>query len=164
MAEDRGTTGTINLSQNVKEETINISGQIHHLPCYIKFNGPCSVSQYFKPKLKGKDIDGLTVKEAHFRGRKLQGTTISLPNGYSGFVLTKKTSGKRKACDVSEENSNNWEMKAMFDELTYWNHDSLPSKDDPFLRSFHWFAVAEALHKPVKAEDLATVDAAPGRN
>ncbi|XP_039070466.1 uncharacterized protein LOC120217445 isoform X2 [Hibiscus syriacus] len=133
MAEDRGTTGTINLSQNVKEETINISGQIHHLPCYIKFNGPCSVSQYFKPKLKG-------------------------------FVLTKKTSGKRKACDVSEENSNNWEMKAMFDELTYWNHDSLPSKDDPFLRSFHWFAVAEALHKPVKAEDLATVDAAPGRN
>lgn len=36
-------------------------------------------------------------------------------------------------------------MKAKFDKLTYWNHDTPPSKDDPFLRSFHWFAVAEAV-------------------
>ncbi|KAK8650315.1 hypothetical protein V6N13_139960 [Hibiscus sabdariffa] len=164
MEGDRGTTGSINLSQTVKEETINLSGQIHHLPCCIKFNGPCSVSQYFKPKLKGMEIDGLAVEEAHFRGRKLQGTTISLPNGYSGYVLAKKISGKRKSCDASEGNSDNWETKANFDKLTYWNHDSPPSKDDPFLRSFHWFAVAEALHKPVKAEDLAAVDASLGKN
>ncbi|KAE8734335.1 Phloem protein 2, putative isoform 1 [Hibiscus syriacus] len=56
------------------------------------------------------------------------------------------------------------EMKAKFDEFTYWNHDSIPSKDDPFLSSFHWFAVAEALHKPVKAEDMAAVDAALWKN
>ncbi|KAL4340180.1 hypothetical protein GQ457_08G025120 [Hibiscus cannabinus] len=164
MDGDGGTTGSITLSQTVKEETINLSGQIHHLPCCIKFNGPCSVSQYFKPKLKGMEIDGLAVEEAHFRGRKLQGTTISLPNGFSGYVLAKKISGKRKACDASEGNSDNWETKAKFDKLTYWNHDSPPSKDDPFLRSFHWFAVAEALHKPVKAEDLAAVDASLGKN
>ncbi|KAB2032911.1 hypothetical protein ERO13_D05G369200v2 [Gossypium hirsutum] len=129
MEEEKGTTGSINLSLNGREEKINLSGQVHHLPCCIKFNGPCNVSQYFKPKLKG-------------------------------FVLVKNNSGKRKAYDVSEGNSNDWEMKAKFDKLTYWNHDTPPSKDDPFLRSFHWFTVAEALHKQVKAEDLATIDAA----
>lgn len=46
---------------------------------------------------------------------------------------------------MSEEDSNCWEMKAKFDKLTYWNHDTYPSKDDDFLRSFHWFAVAEAV-------------------
>ncbi|WRX27993.1 Ribonuclease H2 [Theobroma cacao] len=108
----------------------------------------------------GMEIDGLAVEEAHFRGRKLQGTTISIPNGYSGFVLGKNNSGKRKACNVSEGSLNSWQMKAKFDKLTYWNHDSPPSKDDAFLRSFHWFAVAEALHKPVKAEDLTAASIA----
>ncbi|TYH91297.1 hypothetical protein ES332_A13G108100v1 [Gossypium tomentosum] len=108
MEEEKGTTGSINLSLNGKEEKINLSGQVHNLPCCIKFNGPCIVSQYFKPKLKNN-------------------------------------SGKRKACDVSEGNSNDWEMKAKFDKLTYLNHDTPPSKDDPFLHSFHWFTIAEAV-------------------
>ncbi|XVF87083.1 hypothetical protein PTKIN_Ptkin18bG0091900 [Pterospermum kingtungense] len=166
MEEGKGTVGSINLSQKDEEEKVNLSGQVHHLPCCIKFNGPCSVSHYFKPKPKGIEIDGLAVEESHFRGRKLQGTTISLPNGYSGFVLGKKKeiSGKRKACDLSEGRSDNWEMKAKFDKLTYWNDDSPPSKDDPFLRSFHWFAVAEALHKPVNSEDLAAAAVALGKN
>lgn len=38
------------------------------------------------------EIDGVKTEEAHFRGRKLQGATISLPSGYSGtfspFFLT----------------------------------------------------------------------------
>lgn len=37
-------------------------------------------------------VDGLSVEEAHFRGRKLQGTTVAIPHGYSGkpfyFLLT----------------------------------------------------------------------------
>ena len=30
------------------------------------------------------EVDGLSVNEAYFRGRKLQGTTMPLPQGYSG--------------------------------------------------------------------------------
>lgn len=30
------------------------------------------------------EVDGLSVNEAYFRGRKLQGTTVPLPQGYSG--------------------------------------------------------------------------------
>lgn len=66
----------------------------------------------------------------------------------SGFVLgqasNKNANGKRKACSDEEENPC-WEVKAKFDKMTYWNHDTLPSKDDTILRSFHWFSIAEAV-------------------
>lgn len=71
---------------------------------------------------------------------------FSLSNSCSlGFVLGKKNLGKRKVSDMSEANSNCWETKARFDKLTYWNHDTYPSKDDAFIRSFHWFGVAKAV-------------------
>uniref|UniRef100_A0A5B7B905 Uncharacterized protein n=1 Tax=Davidia involucrata TaxID=16924 RepID=A0A5B7B905_DAVIN len=149
-----GTVGSINLSS--RESTVDLTGQIHQLPCRIKYDGPCSVSHYFKPKPTGIEVDGLEVEEACFRGRKLQGTTIPLPEGYSGFVLGKKSPDKRKASDMPEESSN-WEMNGKFQSVTFWNHDSLPSQDDAFLRSFHWLAVAKALHQPVTAEDLESV-------
>lgn len=156
MEAKRGIAGSINLHRKDEGEEVNLSGEVHQLPCCIKFTGPSSVSQYFKPRSADVEVDGLRVEEAYFRGRKLQGTTISLPNGYSGFVLGKKSLGKRKASsDVSGGSTDCWEMKANFDKLAYWNPENLPSKDDAFLRCFHWFAVAEALHKPVKAEDLA---------
>ncbi|XP_031269886.1 ribonuclease H2 subunit C [Pistacia vera] len=150
--------GFINLRPNNGDESsaVNLSGQVHQLPCCIKYDGPCPVSHYFRPKSTGIEVDGLKVEEAHFRGRKLQGVTISLPDGYSGFVLGKKSTGKRKVSDTSEENSTCWETNARFDKLTYWNHDTCPTKDDVFLRSFHWFTISEALHKPVTAEDLVS--------
>ncbi|XP_044495901.1 ribonuclease H2 subunit C-like [Mangifera indica] len=160
MEEDRedSSLGFINLTPNNGDESlvVTLSGQVHQLPCCIKYDGPCPVSHYFKPKPTGIEVDGLKVEEAHFRGRKLQGVTISLPDGYSGFVLGKKNSAKRKISDTSGENLTCWETKAKFDKLTYWNHDTCPTKDDAFLRSFHWFSVAEALHRPVTAEDLVS--------
>ena len=62
-------------------------------------------------------------------------------------VIGKKSFVKRKASDMSEEkNSSCWEVKAKFQNLTYWNHDTLPSHDDAFSRSFHWLSVAEAVN------------------
>ncbi|KAL5775468.1 hypothetical protein ACOSP7_013025 [Xanthoceras sorbifolium] len=141
-----GTIGSINLSEDKKngKSLVDLSGEVHHLPCCIKFDGACSVSDYFRHKPTEMEVDGLRVEEAYFRGRKLRGTTVTLPDGYSGFVLGKKSLGKRKVSEMSEVSSNCWEVNAKFDKLTYWNHDTLPSKDDAFLRAFHWFAVAEA--------------------
>lgn len=34
----------------------------------------------------GMEVDGLKVEEAYFRGRKLHGSTIDLPQGYSGYT------------------------------------------------------------------------------
>ncbi|XP_043701009.1 ribonuclease H2 subunit C-like isoform X3 [Telopea speciosissima] len=155
-----GFLGSIDLRP--REPIVDLTGQIHQLPCCIKHDGPCSVSHYFKPKNSGIEVEGLSIEEAYFRGRKLQGTTTTLPDGYSGFVLGKtKNPGKRKASEISECNLNCWEIAAKFQTIAYWNHDSLPSHDDTFLRCFHWFAVANALHKPITDDDLASTSLLP---
>ncbi|EEF31943.1 ribonuclease H2 subunit C [Ricinus communis] len=148
---EAGTMGIINLTKN-QDEVTNLSGQIHRLPCCIKYDGPCAVSHYFKPNPTGVESEGLIIEESYFRGRKLQGATVPLPPGYSGFVIGKK----KNKCFQENENSNCWEMNAKFENVTYWNLDTLPSLDDTFSRSFHWLSVAQALHKPVTAEDLAS--------
>ncbi|XP_042475059.1 ribonuclease H2 subunit C [Macadamia integrifolia] len=159
-APQNGILGSIDLRP--RDHVVDLTGQIHQLPCYIKHNGPCPVSHYFKPKNSGIEVDDFTVEEAYFRGRKLQGTTIPLPDGYSGFVLGKKKKPcKGKASEISEGNLNCWEIGAKFQSITYWNHDSLPSHDDTFLRCFHWFAVANALHKPITDDDLASTSLLP---
>ncbi|RQO98622.2 hypothetical protein POPTR_012G120220v4 [Populus trichocarpa] len=154
-----GITGTINQKKS-ETEVPNLTGKVHLLPCCIKYDGPSAVSHYFKPKPTGVEVEEMKVEEAHFRGRKLQGATLAIPNGYSGFVIGKKSLGKRKSSDMSEQNSNTWEITAKFENITYWNHDSLPSKVDAFVRSLHWLSVAEALHKPAAAEDLASASIA----
>ncbi|GMY34942.1 Ribonuclease H2 subunit C [Fagus crenata] len=152
--------GSINLNEK-EQGLVDLSGQVHQLPCSVKYDGPCSVSHYFKPKSTGIEVDGMNVEEAYFRGRKLQGTTLQIPHPYSGFVIGKKNFVKRKASDMSEEKTSNcWEVNAKFQNLTYWNHDTIPSHDDAFFRSFHWLAVAEAMHKPVTAEDLVSASIA----
>ncbi|KAM1234972.1 hypothetical protein ACFX2I_004499 [Malus domestica] len=164
---EQGTQGSIVLrrngngeSQGEEERVVDLSGQVHLLPCSIKFNGPSSVSQYFKPKSTGIESEGLRTQEAYFRGRKLQGASIPIPDGYSGFVLGKKSLGKRKASDNSDGSSNCWEMNAKYKSITYWNHDCLPSQDDAFLRCFHWLSVAKSMHEPATPGDLVSASAA----
>ncbi|XP_059461975.1 uncharacterized protein LOC132190966, partial [Corylus avellana] len=64
-------------------DLVDLDGKVHQLPCSIKYDGPSSVSHYFKPKPTGIEVEGLEVQEAYFRGRKLQGTVIPIPPGYS---------------------------------------------------------------------------------
>ncbi|XP_011626605.1 ribonuclease H2 subunit C [Amborella trichopoda] len=142
---------TVHLSGEVPD----LSSNVHHLPCCIKHTGPCPVSHYFKPKRTGVVVDDLRVEEAAFRGRKLLGTTLTIPHGYSGYVLEMHNGQKEKA-PKNEGESNCWKARATFQNFTYWNHDSLPSQDDAFVRCFHWFPVANALHKPVEPDELAS--------
>ncbi|CAN6465221.1 unnamed protein product [Victoria cruziana] len=140
-----GVMGRIELSG----PTTDLTSRLHHLPCCIKQTGPCSVSDYFKPKITGFVIDGVVAEEAAFRGRKLEGGTIPIPDGYCGFVLE-----KNRNKSISNGETNHWRAHSNFRNITYWNHDSLPSRDDEFMRLFHWFSVANALHKPVTTDEL----------
>lgn len=166
-----GSTGTINLSPTPK--AADLSGHVHHLPCCVKFTGPSDVSHYFKPRPSGFEIDGLAVEESFFRGRKLQGVTVPLPDGYSGSILgkkstikdkAKKTAGRGKSRPTSSDSENGWERLAKCGNMTFWNHDSLPSQDDACMRLFHFFAVAKALHEPVTNEDLTSESVARDQN
>lgn len=57
---------------------------------------------------------------------------------FAGYILKKKGGS-------SEGNFIAWEASAKFENVTYWNHDNHPSLNDAFARSFHWFAVADAV-------------------
>ncbi|KAK3156099.1 hypothetical protein QOZ80_2AG0102810 [Eleusine coracana subsp. coracana] len=147
-----GVTATVDLSPASTD-----LGGVHFLPCGIRQNGAAPVSDYFKPRSTGVEVDGVKVEEAFFRGRKLQGATLSLPDGYRGYVLEKKSGGKDK--QDSDAEVGNFVSRAEFQNITYWNHDTTPSAEDPLPRCFHWLTVANAMHKPVSAEELANMSA-----
>ncbi|KAE9619343.1 hypothetical protein Lal_00046906 [Lupinus albus] len=146
---EKGKGTTIHFNTNTVE---NLSGRVHQLPCCVKYDGVAAVSQYFKPKLSGvhSEDEGLQLLKAHFRGRLLQGATLHLPHPYTGFVLEKNKIGDE------ENSSTSWHTNATFHDVTYWNHDDLPCHNDHFFRAFHYLTIANALHKPVTPEDLAS--------
>ncbi|CAJ2641877.1 unnamed protein product [Trifolium pratense] len=123
---EKGGEATIDLKRDGIED---LSGRVHLLPCCIKHDGPTEVSHYFKPKPTGVVGEGYSKV-----------TTLPLPPNYSGFVLGKKNSSKK-----SGESSDSWETSATFNDITYWNHDYVPSQNDDFFRSFHWITVAKAV-------------------
>ncbi|KAK6928833.1 Ribonuclease H2, subunit C [Dillenia turbinata] len=81
LDETRESRGSTNMCSSVP---VDLTSEVHQLPCCIKFTGSSTISHYFKPKLAGIEIEGLAVEEAYFRGRKLQGTTVMLPECFSG--------------------------------------------------------------------------------
>ncbi|KAG8385123.1 hypothetical protein BUALT_Bualt03G0009000 [Buddleja alternifolia] len=125
-------SATVDLSAAVVE----LTGKVHQLPCCIKYDGPTSVSHYFKPKLTGRNGGGW----AKSGGSILQRKEITW---HHCFILGKKSSDKK----INTENSNCWETNATFQNVTVWNHDAMPSKDDAFLRAFHWFTVSKTILK-----------------
>nr|GEV03000.1 phospholipase-like protein [Tanacetum cinerariifolium] len=54
--------------------------------------------------------------------------------------------------------TDSWQANAKFQNITFWNHDNLPSKEDAFLRAFHWFDLAKAERilpsKPIRGKDV----------
>ncbi|CAL4971161.1 unnamed protein product [Urochloa decumbens] len=146
-----GVTATVDLSHAAAD-----LGGAHLLPCGIRQNGGAPVSDYFKPRSTGVEVEGVRVEEAFFRGRKLQGATLALPDGYRGYVLGKKSGGKDTQ---NSDEVSNFVSRAEFQNITYWNHDTTPSAEDSLPRCFHWLTVASAMHKQVTAEELANISA-----
>ncbi|KAI8029699.1 hypothetical protein LOK49_LG01G01223 [Camellia lanceoleosa] len=147
------TVGSIDLSRGGNlTAVVDLTGQVHQLPCCVKYDGSCSVAHYFKPKPTGTSLSlSLSI---YIYMCVCVCVFMFIYGLYCCFVLGKKSADKRKTSDKCEENSNCWEMNANFQSITFWNHDNLPSQDDAFLRSLHWLTVANALHQPVTAEDL----------
>ncbi|KAI7500475.1 hypothetical protein KC367_g3595 [Hortaea werneckii] len=137
------------------------------LPCAIHHSGPIKVSKrYWSPTTATAAHDDGTKKlqTAHFRGRKLQGRRIRLPEGYIGKILQKtdeeeevdqhSTRPQREgqtpdvpagSADDADEDGNMsrgaapvkmLETKGTFDSLTIWGHDHAPldGEEDEFAR------------------------------
>ncbi|KAI7213995.1 hypothetical protein KC333_g6266 [Hortaea werneckii] len=141
------------------------------LPCSIHHSGPIKVSKrYWSPKSTTPHDHGSKIQTAHFRGRKLHGRKIRLPEGYIGRILQKtddeKEVNQQKGHEATAENSEEageegnmqpgatpvrmLETKGTFDALTIWGHEHVPldgEEEDEFARGIgEWIGFAEAIH------------------
>ena len=115
--------------------------------------------------MKGNVIDGNL--ESYFRGRKLRGQEVDLPQGYRGVIV--KEAGKEKTAtqshdkgdgdgdgDGEEEGEEDQEEATMlkevgsFEKIVVWNHESMVNGDDAFVKGVsEWIDFAEAVSLPI---------------
>lgn len=99
-------------------------------------------------------VDGKRV--AYFRGRKLHGKALKVPEGYRGVVVDKTDPPKPQAPRPDEPEVVDLdaevemplgvlETKAEFDEMVVWGHESMAdASSDQYVRVVEeWVAVAE---------------------
>ncbi|GAW14480.1 hypothetical protein ANO14919_038830 [Xylariales sp. No.14919] len=148
--------------------------KVNLLPCRIHHDGDVTPSNTFwnpsdtqgeepssdkvrSGRLIGYDPDGLQT--AYFRGRKLHGKSMKLPEGYHGVVV-EKTDAKPQTPTQQEPSDEDVEIienpddqlevgvmrgKATFDEFTIWGHESTnDSSEDAYVRGMEeWIAFSE---------------------
>jgi hypothetical protein len=94
------------------------------------------------------------AKVAYFRGRKLHGKSVKLPEGYQGIVVQKgdtkvaPTAGHASVEAGDEEEQfprGTLESKAEFDELVVWGHEEhADASSDPYVRGIEeWLSLAD---------------------
>ena len=121
-----------------------------------------------KTNVKGNIIDGKL--ESYFRGRKLRGQELDLPQGYRGVIV--KEAGKEKTAPQShdkgdiegEEGEEEQEEVTMleevgsFEKMVIWNHESMVNGDDAFVKGVsEWIGFAEAVRLPITYPESITV-------
>ena len=89
---------------------------------------------------------------AYFRGRKLRGRRVAVPEGYEGVVATPTERTIRPAQNNSvdetepEEPVKILEKQATFQDVMVWGHELMPAADDPFVKGVEeWVRFAEAV-------------------
>ncbi|KAK3353672.1 ribonuclease H2, subunit C [Lasiosphaeria hispida] len=121
----------------------------HLLPCRVHHTGPVDpVEAFWEPKHAD---DGTTT--AYFRGRKLHGKTVKLPEGYRGVVAAPapKGDGKDGAAGVvhvdASKGTASLNVQAEFDEMVVWGHEAVADAGDPYVRGMEeWLALADQIH------------------
>jgi ribonuclease H2 subunit C len=141
----------INSTNTDKQVTPNV------LPCAIKHNGPVSGEErYWNPST---EQDGTTT--SFFRGRKLRGRKIALPEGYEGVVLQKtdkkviarpsvSVPGDEDPADdlvaPKEIESSIMDQHARFGDIMVWDHEAVPEGTDVYVKGIEeWIGFAEAV-------------------
>ncbi|KAL8944328.1 MAG: hypothetical protein Q9216_000513 [Gyalolechia sp. 2 TL-2023] len=136
----------------------------HLLPCRIHHDGPVNASEhYWSPQTPQ---DG--IPEAYFRGRRLKGREVKIPEGYRGVVVKEEAKErsdslnnrgrsrqwKEDGQEVEDEAEEEEEVKVLeevgeFGEILVWGHESVADGDDTFVRGLEeWMGFAKAMHTP----------------
>ena len=97
--------------------------------------------------------------EAYFRGRKLKGREVRIPEGYSGVVVKAEAKPQldeqrteRIMADIggttgtAESELKLLEEVGQFDEIMIWGHETMAKGDDVFVKGLsEWIGFAESV-------------------
>ncbi|KAL4874125.1 hypothetical protein BDV12DRAFT_159134 [Aspergillus spectabilis] len=148
-------------SESKNQESLN-NCTPNILPCRIHHDGPVkSLNRYWTPIADEKDKD---LQTAYFRGRKLRGRRVQIPEGYEGVVAahTDREIPSTDNGSVSEEGERDepvkiLEKQATFGDYVVWGHETIPPVDDPFVKGVEeWVKFAEAMHTEHDEEGKST--------
>ncbi|KAJ5102733.1 hypothetical protein N7532_003262 [Penicillium argentinense] len=144
----QGTMPSTQSEENGTKYTPNI------LPCRIHHDGPIeSANRFWAPKSDEQD----KIETSHFRGRKLRGRRVAIPDGYQGVIATptdrilpsSQTIDKNEELvEVQpEEPVKVLEVQGTFDEVVVWGHEHIPAADDAYVKGLEeWIKFAETIH------------------
>ncbi|KAJ5432359.1 uncharacterized protein N7458_011515 [Penicillium daleae] len=142
------------------EETTKFTPNI--LPCRIHHDGPIeSTDRFWIPQTDEKgthhSISHDNKQTAYFRGRRLRGRRVAIPEGYQGVIATPTErllpASQRPHNDTAEDGETEpeepvkvLEAQGTFDELMVWGHEILPAADDTFVKGVEeWVRFAETV-------------------
>ncbi|XP_023029717.1 ribonuclease H2 subunit C isoform X2 [Leptinotarsa decemlineata] len=129
--------------QSGKSNYSKNNSKIQHIPCKVFADCDANVSKFFDENLK-EDTEN-TLK-ASFRGCTLEGKKKDVPKGYVGVVLQETVRPE------TEKDERKFYITNKFSDITYWNWDKKPSKNDLFIKAMDWMDIAEVLHAPIEDE------------
>ncbi|KAJ5413989.1 Ribonuclease H2 subunit C [Penicillium cosmopolitanum] len=124
------------------------------LPCRIHHDGPIDpAGRFWAPKTDEKD----DIETAHYRGRRLRGRRVAVPDGYQGVIATpterilpsSQTVDKNEdVVEVQpEESVKILETQGTFEDMMVWGHEHLPAADDVYVKGVEeWVRFAETMH------------------
>lgn len=129
---DTTTTSNVDESCLVNEKKCSV---IHLLPCNIHHDGPAPVKNYFQTQHldKGQSSNN-KYSVANFRGRRIEGLTVSLPPSTVGCVVH------------TNRSDNSLEVHSTFNSFTVWDHDNAPS-EEVIGKSMEYFDIANIVSK-----------------
>ncbi|KAK7509062.1 ribonuclease H2, subunit C [Phyllosticta citriasiana] len=149
---------------SIQQKSSSVQKTVPNLvPCRIDHNGPINATErYWKPET---DKEG--THTAFFRGRKLKGRRIQLPDGYRGALLstTNRTLPQNNTQAGGEDDDNEQDEDAVevrvveevgqFDRVVVWGHENEPDEtEDPYSRGLtEWLAFAQAMHSQPKKDN-----------
>ncbi|EGU85199.1 hypothetical protein FOXB_04314 [Fusarium oxysporum f. sp. conglutinans Fo5176] len=123
------------------------------LPCRIHHDGPIDpASTFWTPTTTD---DG--TKLAYFRGRKLQGKVVKIPEQCRGVVVERAPEKDPKSAnedvledldaDQEPEQIGSMKITAEFDEMVVWGHETVADASaDPYVRSMgEWLQMADRI-------------------
>jgi len=106
-----------------------MSSNVYSMPFSIDISSTMTgdIKRHFTNSIQINDDN--KKLEASFRGRPLNGEHLSIPNDYIGIL------------------TNSSKPIGSFDQLTYFNLDCSPTKNDCIARSIEWLSLAKLLHE-----------------